>query len=39
MKPATFDNVESVGDAGTEGVGLLRDAELEGGGKPGGDNG
>ncbi len=36
---ATFDKVESAGDARTEGVGWLRDVELEGGGEPGGDNG
>ncbi len=36
---ATFDKVESAGDARTEGVGWQRDVELEGGGEPGGDNG
>ncbi len=36
---ATFDEVESVGDAGTEGVGCLRDVELEGGGESGGGKG
>ena len=36
---ATFDKVVLAGGAGIEGVGWLRDAELEGGGEPGGDEG
>ncbi len=36
---ATFEQVESVGDSGIEGVGCLRDVELEGEGESGGGKG
>ena len=36
---AAVDKVELAGGAGIEGVGWLRDVELEGGGEPGSDKG
>ena len=36
---AAVDKVELAGGAGIEGVGGLRDVELEGGGEPGSDKG